>query len=172
MADGMDFDRAFKYVVGQEGVFSKDPDDRGNWTGGEKGVGLLKGTKYGISAKAYPELDIENLTLAQARDIYFKDYWTKAHCPLWVAPLAFVMFDAAVNQGVERAVRCLQRAAGVNDDGVVGPHTLGAVRRLDERTAVEYFQAERILEYVEAATWQKHKRGWMRRAVETAMGAI
>lgn len=165
------FDNAFEYVVGREGVFDDDPDDTGNWTGGKYGVGELKGTKYGISAAAYPSLDIKNLTMDQAKEIYWRDYWQKAGCDSLSDPLALCVFDAAVNQGVGRAIKCLQRAAGVNDDGKVGPHTRQAVSRLDPIVGVEYFQAERILEYVHAGTWEKYKRGWMRRVVGTAIMA-
>jgi lysozyme family protein len=163
------FDKAFDYVVGREGVYDDDPEDHGNWTGGKKGVGVLKGTKYGISAAAYPDFDIENLTLEMAKQIYRADYWDKAQCDNWAPALALCVFDCAVNQGVGRALRCLQRAAGVNDDGKIGPHTRAAVARLDPATAIEYFQAERILEYVQAATWERFKRGWMRRVIGTAM---
>lgn len=171
MADDTEFVRAFAYVVGQEGVFGADPDDTGNWTGGKVGVGELRGTKYGISAAAYPSLDIANLTIQAARDLYYKDYWLPAHCQFLPTALAFCMFDCAVNQGVKRAVECLQRAAGVNDDGKFGPHSRAAVARLSPLDAVEYFQAERILEYTMAATWSKYRRGWMRRVIQTAVEA-
>jgi hypothetical protein len=46
----MGFDRAFEETIGLEGGFSRNPDDNGNWTGGRRGLGELKGTKYGISA--------------------------------------------------------------------------------------------------------------------------
>jgi lysozyme family protein len=166
-----DFVGAFDYVVGREGVFSDDPDDTGNWTGGKAGAGEMKGTKYGISAAAYPTLDIKNLTQEEARLIYRRDYWDKAHCDALPAPVAFCVFDCAVNQGVGRAIRCLQRAIGVNDDGKFGPHSRAAMARLSPEVAVEYFQAERIIEYAEAATWAKHRRGWMRRVIATAVEA-
>lgn len=166
-----DFDGSFDYVVGREGVFSDDPDDTGNWTGGAHGKGELKGTMFGISAAAYPQLDIKNISLAQAKEIYRVDYWNKAHCNALPETLAFCVFDCAVNQGVGRAIRCLQRAVGVNDDGKFGPHSRAALARLSPSVAVEYFQAERILEYVEVGTWTKHKRGWMRRVIATAVEA-
>ena len=165
------FDKAFDYVIGREGTYDDDPEDDGNWTGGKQGVGELKGTKYGISAAAYPDFDIESLTLAQAKEIYLRDYWNKVQCDSWAPGLALCMFDCAVNQGVGRAVRCLQRAAGVNDDGKIGPHTREAVSRMDPLTAVEYFQAERIIEYAQAARWERFKRGWSRRAIGTAIRA-
>ena len=71
----MGFDRAFEETISLEGGFSRDPDDNGNWTGGRKGLGELKGTKYGISAAQYPSLDIENLTPHGAKEIYRRDYW-------------------------------------------------------------------------------------------------
>ena len=72
----MGFDRAFEETIGLEGGFSRDPDDNGNWTGGRKGLGKLKGTKYGISAAQYPSLDIESLTLHGAKEICRRDYWS------------------------------------------------------------------------------------------------
>ncbi|WP_236513543.1 glycosyl hydrolase 108 family protein, partial [Escherichia coli] len=61
----MNFDQAFKVTIGHEGSFTLNKNDAGNWTGGKVGVGQLKGTKYGIAANSYPNLDIKNLTLDQ-----------------------------------------------------------------------------------------------------------
>ena len=166
-----DFEGAFEYTVGREGLFSDDPHDPGNWTGGDCGKGELRGTKYGISAKAYPGLDIKNLSLQQAKEIYERDYWAAAMCHTLPPAIAFCVFDCAVNQGVSRALRCLQRAIGVNDDGRFGPHSRAALVRFDPDDVVEYFQAERVLEYVLAGTWEKYKRGWMRRVIGTAVEA-
>ena len=41
---------SFDRVIGHEGLFQNDRDDRGNWTSGKIGVGELKGTKFGIAA--------------------------------------------------------------------------------------------------------------------------
>ncbi|WP_409563980.1 glycosyl hydrolase 108 family protein [Rhizobium leguminosarum] len=57
-----------------EGGYSNDPNDRGNWTGQNVGVGILKGTKNGIAAHAYPRLDIKNLTLDETKSIYERDW--------------------------------------------------------------------------------------------------
>jgi lysozyme family protein len=66
------FDDSFKELIGQEGGVTKNPKDPGDWTGGKVGVGILKGTKLGIAANTYPHLDIENLTVADAKTIYRK----------------------------------------------------------------------------------------------------
>ena len=54
----MDFQTAFQSLIGNEGGYSLDPHDRGNWTGGAINVGECKGTKFGISAAAYPNLEL------------------------------------------------------------------------------------------------------------------
>ena len=58
----MTFDEAFERLMGHEGVLSVDPNDPGNWTGRRVNVGVLRGTKFGISAAQYPDEDIPNLT--------------------------------------------------------------------------------------------------------------
>jgi lysozyme family protein len=73
----MSFESAFTRLIDVEKGFQADPRDRGNWTGGEPGRGLLKGTKFGISAAAYPSEDIEHLTLERAQLLYRRDYWAR-----------------------------------------------------------------------------------------------
>lgn len=77
------------------GGLVNDPDDPG---------GL---TKWGISKRAYPHLDIANLTRQQAEVIYFKDYWALLGCVALPWPLQLVHFDAGVNHGVSRARKFL-----------------------------------------------------------------
>jgi lysozyme family protein len=60
-------------------------------------------TKYGISKRAHPDVDIKELTKAQAEEIYYRDYWLKAGCDKLPWPDCVVHFDAAVNMGVGRA---------------------------------------------------------------------
>jgi len=64
------FDRMFDLVACHEGGFTDNAADPGNWTGGAIGAGLCRGTKFGISAAAYPELDIAGITLDAAKEIY------------------------------------------------------------------------------------------------------
>jgi Glycosyl hydrolase 108 len=66
-------------ILPHEGGYSNDRNDPGNWTGGKVGKGELHGTKYGIAANTYPKLDIKNLTIAQAEDMYKRDYWDAYH---------------------------------------------------------------------------------------------
>jgi len=86
-----DFDQAVEFTLRWEGGYENDPDD----PGGE--------TNWGISKRAYPNLDIKNLTKEQAIVIYESDYWIPSGCSLWEWPLNLIVFDTAVNCGVHRA---------------------------------------------------------------------
>lgn len=79
------FNKAFEIVVGLEGGYSNDPND----PGGE--------TKYGISKRYNPDVDVKNLTLDQAKEIYLKRYWMPFGCDKRPFPLDICLFDGAVN---------------------------------------------------------------------------
>ena len=118
------FLKAFTNLIGVEGGFTDNPKDDGNWTGGKQGSGVLKGTKYGIAASSYPHLDIPNLTLEQAQEVYYKDFWMPCKADKLPFPIANALFDCAVNSGVKTAAKLLQRACGIAEDGVIGEITL------------------------------------------------
>jgi len=110
------FDTAFNEVIQAEGGLSMDPNDRGNWTSGRINVGELKGTKYGISAMSYPYLDIHNLTMRAAQEIYRKDFWEylDLHTISKKFPrVARMMFSLGINCGNRNAVKFLQRTINV-----------------------------------------------------------
>jgi lysozyme family protein len=92
-----DFDQAVKNVLEREGILSDDQADAG---------GL---TKYGISQKAYPNLDIAALTKEAAIEIYRRDYWDRCGAAKVQSQLiAEELFDTAVNMGTGTAVQILQ----------------------------------------------------------------
>lgn len=163
----MTFDMAFERLIGHEGKFTDDPLDPGNWTGGRCGVGELKGTKYGISAKSYPHLDIRNLTLEQAKAIYLRDFWnllSKAH-----AAIKFQFFDACVNHGFGNGVRMLQRAVGVADDGQWGPVSQAALDRMELNDVLLRFVGHRLKFWASLEKFDTYGRGWTRRGAENLL---
>ena len=132
------FDYAFNYTVGQEGGFTKDPNDAGNWTGGTIGSGQLKGTKFGISAASYPNVDIENLTIDQAKAIYQKDYWTKYNYDKITSQLiSSKCFDMTVNMGgtapylIQLALKAYTQN-NITIDGQIGTETIIALNASNE----------------------------------------
>lgn len=167
----MDFDTAFDRLIGHEGGLSKDSRDNGNWTGGIQGKGRLAGSKYGISAASYPGEDIENLTLARAKEIYRRDYWGPAGCDAVPDPIKFDLFDMAVNSGKGAAIRALQKAVGEREDGILGPRTLQAMAGMPALRVVARFNGARLAYMSEATTWPAHGRGWARRIAANLMEA-
>ncbi len=105
----MNFEIAFQRLIGHEGGYSNDRDDPGNWTGGKVGLGKLLGTKFGLAANTYPNLDIKNLTIDQAKLIYKKDWWDKLGADQLHPTIVYRLWDFAINAGKSRAVKELQQ---------------------------------------------------------------
>jgi lysozyme family protein len=150
---------AFAEVIGHEGGFTADPRDRGNWTTGRIGEGKLNGTKYGISAMSYPDTNIRDLTLAEAKAIYRRDYWAKVRGDDLPPGIDLVVFDLAVNSGPGRAAEYLQKAVGVPADGKIGPITLYAADNADPLTVIDRICDRRL------AFMPVYGKGWSARVL-------
>lgn len=98
------FDKAMQFVGLMEGGYVNDSNDKG----GE--------TKYGISKKSYPNLDIKNLTKEQAEEIYYKDFWLKNNCDTMHPTFAVLVFDTAVNMGSGVIKEFLKESEYVNPE--------------------------------------------------------
>ena len=131
-----DWEKCIAFVLKMEGgeTVENDPND----PGGE--------TKFGISKKSYPQLNIAALTLEEAKEIYKRDYWIPCRCDELPYHFALAVFDAAGNQGVGRSKRMLQAALGVTVDGIIGNKTLQAAVEADPRK-VKKLLAIRLAEY-------------------------
>ena len=154
------FDQAFERLIGHEGKFTNDRQDRGNWTTGVIGKGELKGTKYGISAMTYPDLDIKSLSLQQAKKIYKRDWWDKINADQIDTALVFQVWDFAINAGMGTAKRKLQKAVGVAEDGMIGKQTIQAINNTELNDVLMKFNAERLKYYTSLSTWSRYGKGW------------
>lgn len=152
------FDQCFEKLMGHEGGYvnnAKDPGGETNW---------------GISKRSYPQIDIKNLSREGAKAIYKTDYWDRAQCDRLPPTLAYLLFDCAVNSGIGQAVRFLQRAVGVADDGQIGPLTLAAVQRLDQESLCAKFLGQRLDFMTRLSTWDVFGKGWARRIADQLKG--
>lgn len=150
------FQAAFDFVVGAEGGYVNDPDD----PGGE--------TKWGVSKRQYPHLDIKNLTKENAMCIYYGDYWQPCHCDEIHPYLATAVFDCAVNQGPKVAIRLLQGTYKVVADGIWGPNTANvAASATKEHVAI--YLALRAMRYVDTDGYGKYGKGWFKRLFLNAL---
>lgn len=155
------FESAVRVVIAREGgaTITNDPVDRG---------GL---TKYGISQRAYPDLDIANLTEDQAIAIYKRDYWDALRLSeISHTGVAAAIFDTAVNMGSGTAAKMAQGLAGVPVDGKIGPVSITAINRTDGTIFLPMFVLARIERRSEICTRDpKQKRflhGWIKRDLE------
>lgn len=144
----------FRRILTYEGGFVDDPYDPGGKT------------KYGISEKAYPDVNLDTLTLEDAASIYWRDYWNAARCQDLPPLLRYLHFDTAVNMGVRRAVKFLQQAARVKDDGIFGPVTMKAVETTPPYTIFRRYCALRLKRYADLKTFSRFGRGWVRRVAD------
>jgi len=163
----MSFEKVIKFTLQHEGGYVNDPDD----PGGE--------TKFGISKRTYPDVDIAALTESQAMAIYKRDFWDRLGCDSMAPQIAAVVFDTAVNMGRRRAVRMLQAAlnqhgdAGLTFDGLIGPNTLRATAEYGNANEHQAFVVAYAILLMRSArysmlcdsnaTLRKFHRGWMRR---------
>lgn len=169
----MNFDKAFELLIGHEGGFTQNPKDAGNWTGGKVGVGMNKGTKYGIASNSYPNLDIKNITLDHAKLIYKRDYWNKVKGDELPQALAFHVFDMAVNGGVSRGIKLLQKTVGTIEDGIIGPKTLESLMAMDTNQAIQIYNANRLQFYTSLNDFSSFGRGWVNRVANNLkLGAL
>lgn len=152
------FDKAFDRLIGHEAGYVNDPAD----PGGE--------TKYGISKRSYPHLDIRNLSLGEAKNIYFRDYWMAVGVDASDA-VRFQVFDFGVNSGIGTAVRKLQVALNVADDGNFGPRSQYALAHMPESDVLMRYLAVRLDFMTRLKNWPDHGKGWSRRIAANLMFA-
>lgn len=150
------FPELIQRVLAHEGGYVNDPND----PGGE--------TKFGISKRSYPNVDIKNLTREQAIAIYKTDFWDRVHGDELPPVIAFQALDFAVNSGIGTAVRKLQAAAGVADDGNWGPVTRSAVAAWQPAELALLYLAERLDFMRKLRAWPNFSSGWAARIAENA----
>lgn len=154
----MNIETALTRLHGHEGAYSNHPDD----PGGETMWGV---TKRVAEAHGYHG-NMRDMTWEQACTIYRKAYWDKAQISRFPEGIQFQLFDAAVNHGIGNAIRFLQRAVGVADDGIVGPVTRHAVNEAATLDVLINFNAERLEFYTRLSTFGTFGRGWTRRVAQ------
>ena len=154
-----EFFEIVNHTLEEEGGYVNDPTDKG----GE--------TNFGISKRAYPDVDIFNLTEDDAIDIYWEDYWVRGKCDKVPAKLQAIYFDMCVNFGIGGAIKVLQetanaRGADIEVDGKIGPNTIKAIEKLSVER-VRAFRALKFAKIVIANPKQmKFWYGWFRRSLK------
>lgn len=159
MAYSEKFLRCIDKLLDNEGGYVNHPDD----PGGE--------TKFGISKRSYPHLNIKDLTREQAVGIYWTDFWEEVECEQYHESICFDMLDAAVNHGCRKAKQFLQQAVQVLADGIIGPRTKRAIQQTDHNDIILRFNAYRIKYFITLKNFQSFSKGWMDRVANNMIYA-
>jgi len=157
------FDRAFREVLRSEGGYVNDNDDRG----GETNLGVTRASWSAYLKRDINDGEMRGLTVDMVRPFYRQRYWDAVRADELPAGLDYAVFDFAVNAGPVRAIRYLQRAVGVAEDGVIGPATLTAAATANPTQVLERFSDAKEGFYRGLATrvpsQAKFLRGWLSR---------
>lgn len=128
----MSLSRALVFTLKEEGGYVNHPKDPGGAT--NKGITQAVYNRYRADS-GQPLQSVRAITDDEVYRIYESSYWKDGKCPQlneWSSRVAVAHFDACVNTGIRQAARFLQRALQVNDDGVIGPVTLGTYKKADK----------------------------------------
>ena len=154
-----DFNKAIATILKHEGGYVNDPDD----PGGE--------TNMGITKRDFPHLDIINLTVEQAKEIYKENYWDTINGDdITNQTVATQIFDFGVNAGVKRSSLKVQEILDVGVDGIIGYQTITVLNSYNPEVFVYKFKLKRIEYYTQLArrmSLRKFLYAWIKRTIET-----
>lgn len=152
-------------VLAHEGGFVNHPADPGG------------ATNFGVTQKVYDAFrryhglkpqSVRHIASSEVSEIYNKNYWRLVRGDSLPCGLDYAVFDFAVNSGVSRAVRYLQRLVGVEDDGAIGLMTLAAIEakaKADEEGLIAQYCANRMAFLRSLGTFKTFGKGWTRRVI-------
>lgn len=161
---------SFRLVLRHEGGFVDHPDDPGGPT--NKGVTQRVYDAF-RAGRGQGKRSVRLIGMDEVEAIYREQYWSKAGCDDLPAGLDYAVFDFAVHSGVQKAIKDLQRAAGLpaaQVDGNVGLVTLGAVRKAGP--LISPLCARRLVFLRSLKAWRTFGNGWGRRVAEVERTAL
>jgi len=157
------FDAAFAQIMKSEGGYVWDKDD----AGGETNLGVTAGAWAAYTGKPVVSGEMKALTKDTVKPFYKQMYWDKVKGDALPSGVDYAVFDFAVNAGVGRAAKFLQRSVGAVDDGVIGSGTLGLVSKTHPTILLNHFADQKQRFYNGLATsnpsQQKFLKGWLAR---------
>lgn len=153
-------DTIINWIIEVEGNYVNDLND----PGGE--------TKYGISKRSYPEINIQALTKHMAKVIYKTDYWDQIRGDDLPTGLDLLLMDTAINCGINTAVVILQRTIRTKQDGIFGPKTMKKLQTTHLSETIAEITAQRSIYYASIDNFDHFGLGWMRRLAKIHQMAV
>lgn len=156
------FDECLALVLKHEGGWVDHPSD----PGGETMMGVTKKVWEDWVGHSVPPGSMKKLTVKDVAPLYKAKYWDKVRGDDLPDGVDYAVFDYAVNSGISRSVKTLQRCAEVADDGVIGPKTLAAVQSKNPVDLCRCICDNRLAFLRGLKTWPTFGKGWGRRVAD------
>ena len=156
------YQECYRLVRQHEGGYVNHPKDPGG------------ATKWGVIQRNYDAYrrrkgmrprNVRNIEEREAAEIYRRQYWDKVDGDELPRGVDYAVFDFAVNSGVSRSVKYLQRLVGAAPDGVMGDVTLARVGEHNPETLVRHLCRDRMAFLKRLRHWSTFGRGWKKRVM-------
>lgn len=154
------FVASLAHVLASEGGYVHNPRDPGGAT--NRGITQREYDRW-RDRHGQSHRDVLLIDGNEVEAIYHEDYWNTVSGDLLPHGVDYCVFDFAVNSGPKEAIKCLQRAAEVADDGVIGPATLAAVNAADPLRIINGVCSERLAFMKSDCDWADFGDGWSNR---------
>jgi len=160
------FQPSLDLVLKSEGGFVQDPEDSGGAT--NLGVTIKAWSEY--LGRAVNVKEMKELTPLMVKPFYKEKYWNPAGCDAFAKGVDYAVFDFAVNAGVRRCIKTLQKAVGAEPDGVLGSITQALIRQHDPSDLLDKFSKAKI-EFYQSLNKPRFEKGWLNRVEEVKKNA-
>jgi lysozyme family protein len=157
------FDICLAFTLREEGGYVDDPSDPGGAT--NMGITLATYRQWSDDPNL-GDVQVKDMTPKTARAIYRSLYWNPLRADALPPGVDLSVFDMGVNAGIWRSARLLQQALGFPGDevdGSIGPETLAAAGRFDERSLVNGLADRQAAFYRSLADFPIFGAGWLNR---------
>ena len=182
-------DAALAFTKREEGGYTNDRRDSGNWTSGVVGKGILMGSNMGVGAPCLVAYNARNrlkLTMTAAtmrglsptlyKAIATSEYWHLMSCDLLPIGVDLMVFDYGWNRGNSNSIHELQETLGVDSDGDFGPASQAAMASVNDLASFVQTLGEVQTEHYQALdNFATYGKGWLARTARrqaTALEAI
>ena len=162
------WDNSFKLMLKSEGGFVNHPSDPGGMTN----LGVTKATWENWVGRGSDEAEMRGLTPEKVEPMYKNKFWDAVRGDELKVGIDYLMFDFAVNAGAGRAIKTLQTAIGVPDDGGFGPVTMASMKSYEPVKLIERFSQAKEDFYRSLNTFDVFGKGWLNRVERVKAEAL
>ena len=170
------FDKSLALVLKSEGGLTTDRRDNGNklldGRAGSTNLGVTQANWEAFVGHPVTWNDMAKLTPEKVAPFYKRKYWDMVHGDELPLGLDYLAFDFAVNAGPGMAIKTIQKAVGVAQDGQLGPITLSAIHAIPVVQLIERFSDAKEAFYKGLKQFPIYGNGWLNRVAHVEVNAV